>query len=132
MCWNVRGLNSPARQRDVRAKIEESRCSIICLQETKCDTFDIRMIRSSCPRRFDQFAFSPSVGASGGILIIWNSSVFEGQLLETQRYSVVVSFKSVHSSEKWTMVSVYGPCEGQHRDDFVSWLYHLSIPSDEH
>ena len=132
MFWNVRGLNSRARQRDVRAKIEESRCSIICLQETKCDTFDIRMIRSFCPRRFDQFAFSPSVGASGGILIIWNSSVFEGQLLEIQRYSVVVSFKSVHSSEKWTMVSTYGPCEGQPRDDFVSWLYHLSIPSDEH
>ena len=53
LCWNVRGLNSPARQRDVRAKIEESRCSIICLQETKCDTFDIHMIRSFCPRRFD-------------------------------------------------------------------------------
>ena len=30
------------------------------------------------------------------------------------------------------MVSVYGPCEGQPRDDFVNWLYHLSIPSDEH
>ena len=41
LCWNVRGLNSEARQRDLRAKIEESRCSVLCLQETKCENFDI-------------------------------------------------------------------------------------------
>ena len=29
-------------------------------------------------------------------------------------------------------MSVYGPCDGQLRDDFVHWLYHLSIPLDEH
>ena len=99
LCWNVRGLNSEARQHDVRAKIEESKCSIICLQETKCENFDIRIIRSFCPRRFDQFAFSPSVGASGGILVIWNSSIFHGQLIDIQRFSVVVSFQSLQNSE---------------------------------
>jgi hypothetical protein len=31
LCWNVRGLNSDHRQIDVRAKIEESECDIICL-----------------------------------------------------------------------------------------------------
>ena len=128
LCWNVRGLNSEARQRDLRAKIEESRCSVICLQETKCESFDIRTIRSFCPRRFDQFAFSPSVGASGGILVVWNSSIFHGQLVDIQRFGVVVSFQSLQNSEKWTLTSVYGPCEGQPRDDFVSWLYHLQIP----
>ena len=101
------------------------------MQETKCEQFDIRKIRTFCPRCFSQFAFSPSVGASNGILVIWNSSVFEGQLIEVQRFSVDVSFKSVHNSGKWTLVSVYGPCEGQPRDDFVSWLYHLTIPLDE-
>ena len=92
LCWNVRGLNSEARQRDLRAKIEESRCFIICLQETKCESFDIRTIRSFCPRRFDQFVFSPSVGASGGILVVWNSSIFHGQLVDIQRFGVIVSF----------------------------------------
>ena len=84
LCWNVRGLNSEVRQRAVRAKIEESQCSIVCLQETKCDFFDQRSIRKFCPRRFDNFVYSPSVGASGGILVIWNSSVFEGELVESQ------------------------------------------------
>ena len=76
------------------------------------EQFDIIMIRPFCPRRFDQFVVSPSVGASGEILIILNSSAFEGQLVEIQHFSVVVSFKSVQNSEKWTLVSVYGPYEG--------------------
>lgn len=82
LCWNVTGLNSNARQRAVRQKMDESQCAIACFQETKCTSFDIRTIRKKNPRRFDCFAFSPSVGASGGILVVWNSSVFVGSLLE--------------------------------------------------
>ena len=74
LCWNVRGLNSDARQRAVRQKLDESHCAIACFQETKCASFDFRSIRSFCPKRFDIFAFSPFEGASGGILIVWNSS----------------------------------------------------------
>ena len=48
---------------------------LLCMHATIREHFDIRMIRSFCPGRFDQFAFSPYVGASGGILIIWKFSV---------------------------------------------------------
>jgi exonuclease III len=65
---NVWGLNSEDRQREVRAKIDESECDVICLQETKCETFNWRSIRKFCPKRFDSFVFSPSVGASGALL----------------------------------------------------------------
>ena len=81
LCWNVRGLNGADRQLAVRSKIEESQCSIICLQETKCEYIDHRFIRKFGPKRFDNFAYSPSVGASGGILVMWNSSVFDGRLV---------------------------------------------------
>jgi exonuclease III len=40
LCWNVRGINSEGRQREVQAKIDESECDIVCLQETKCEVFD--------------------------------------------------------------------------------------------
>src|ERR1041385_4555070 len=131
LCWNVRGLNYDERQRDVRSKIEESGCSVVCLQETKCDAFDMRLIRKFCPRRFDNFAFSPSVGASGGILIVWCSSMFSGLLIETQRYGLTVKFTSVHNAEVWTMVAVYGPCQRPLRDEFVQWLYDLCIPDED-
>jgi hypothetical protein len=82
LCWNVRGLNSEERQREIRSKIEESQCAIVCLQETKCEYIDHKLIKKFCPKRFDNFAYSPSVGASGGLLVVWNSSIFSGYLQE--------------------------------------------------
>ena len=82
LCWNVRGLNSESRQRAVRNKIDESQCQVICLQETKMETFDLKTLKACCPKRFDQFVFSPSVGASGGLAVIWNSGWFSRELLE--------------------------------------------------
>jgi exonuclease III len=79
----VRGLNADNRQREVRGKIDESECDVICLQETKCEAFDWRLIRKFCPKKFDSFAYAPSVGASGGIIVIWNSAIFQGMLTQS-------------------------------------------------
>jgi exonuclease III len=95
--WNVRGLNDKDKRLAVYNKIDESNCSVICLQETKCENFDHSFIRSFCPKRFDQFVFSPSVGASGGIIVLWNSSIFDGTLLEIHRSAVRVLFTSKHT-----------------------------------
>ena len=79
-CWNVHGLNSDARQRAVREKIDESSSPIVCLQETKCTHIDQRLLRKFCPRHYDNFVYAPSTGASGSIVIVWNSAIFSGQL----------------------------------------------------
>ena len=76
LCWNVRGLNADNRQREVRAKIDESECDVICLQETKCEAFDWRLIQKNCPKKFDSFAYVPSDGASRESGILLCSMVF--------------------------------------------------------
>ena len=129
--WNVRGLNDKEKRTHVYAKIDESNAAIVCLQETKCEKFDHSFIRSFCPKRFDQFVFSPSVGASGGLIILWNSAIFKGELLEIHRSAIRMKFTSTHNSESWNLVNVYGPCAGVERDNFVTWLYNLSIPSND-
>ena len=113
LCWNVRGLNSDARQRAVRQKLDESQCAVACFRETKCASFDLRSIRSFCPKRFDIFAFSPFEGASGVILVVWNSSIFWGTVIEIQPFAILVEFASKQNNEKWSLVLVYGPCQGE-------------------
>ena len=63
------------------------------------------------------------MGASGGILVVWKSSIFEGTLIEVQRFGIIISFKSAQSQQKWTLVVVYGPCEGEQRDLFNSTIF---------
>jgi hypothetical protein len=64
--WNIRGLNTPSKCNAVRSKIEESDCSIFCIQETKIQTIERSYIRKFAPKRFNKFAFSPTDGASKG------------------------------------------------------------------
>ena len=82
LCWNIRGINAISKCDAVRNKIEESSCSIVCLQEMKREFFDILFIRNFAPRHFDNFDYIPSVGASGGLLVLWCSSVFQGVVME--------------------------------------------------
>jgi hypothetical protein len=48
------------------------------LARDKKMVFYLSFLRSCCPRRFDDFLYIPSNGASGGLIIIWDSSVFLG------------------------------------------------------
>ena len=128
LCWNVRGLNADSRHRALRSKIEESQATVVCIQETKCEYIDHKLLRKFCPKRFDNFAYIPSKGASGGLLILWCSAIFSGKVIEIADSGIMVEFTSVHNGHLWTLVSVYGPCKGVERDNFVSWLYGLQIP----
>jgi len=71
------------------------------------------------------------MGASGGIVVLWNSAMFSGTLVETKKFAIVIKFTSAHNGESWTLVSMYGACSGRDRDDFVDWMYNLTIPEEE-
>jgi hypothetical protein len=83
------------------------------------------------PKRFNKFAFSPSQGASGGILIGWNGSHLVGQVIHNCRFAITALFTSQHNMEQWKLTVVYGPCHGQERQDFINWLNSLQIADDE-
>ena len=90
--WNIRGSNSHEKHLAIFNKIEESGCSILCLQETKREHFDLPYIRKFCPKRFTKFAFLPSIGASGGLLVVWNDSLLEGEVVFENEFSISVHF----------------------------------------
>jgi exonuclease III len=65
--WNVRGFNSDDKKKAVRAKIEESGCSVFCLQESNVQIVDSSFLKKIAPKRFSKFSFVPSMGASRGL-----------------------------------------------------------------
>ena len=94
LCWNIRGLNARDKQLALWNAINVSGCSVICLQETKKCHFDSAFIKSYCPSRFDEFVYVPSNGASGGLVVIWNSSVFSGMVMHCEPFALSVYFMS--------------------------------------
>jgi hypothetical protein len=89
-------MNASDKWDALRDKIEESACSIFCLQETKREHIDTSSIRNFASRHFDCFEFISSIGASGGLLVLWCSSVFSGLVLE-KNSSGSQSFSPLHT-----------------------------------
>ena len=113
LCWNIRGLDHHDKQLALWNAISVSGCAIICLQETKKCHFDPAFIKSCCPARFDEFVYVPSSGASGGLVVIWNSSIFSGMVMHCEPFALSVYFTSKQSAQSWTLVNIYGPCTGE-------------------
>jgi hypothetical protein len=129
--WNIRGLNDESKQRAVRSKIEESSCTIFCIQETKMPHIDCSLIKRIAPKKFNKFAFHPSQGASGGILMGWVDSNFEGEVLLNESFAITVKFKSRHNGQIWKLATIYGPCQGIPRDQFFQWFHDLPLDPEE-
>lgn len=129
--WNIRGINIDDKCNAVRNKIEESACPIFCILETKRQQFDMAYFKKIAPKRFGKFAFSSSVGASGGILVGWNNSIFTGTVTQIHKFALIINFTSIHNGDNRTLAAIYGPCAGPDKQEFVDWLNNLNILDDE-
>jgi exonuclease III len=120
LSWNVRGMNDTRKWNAISNKIEESTCVAFCLQETKRAAFDIGYLKNFCPRRFNQFAISPSDGASGGLLIACNGNLFSGDVIDSNQFALTVKLTSLQSSQEWHLTNIYGPCLAEPKADFIN------------
>jgi hypothetical protein len=77
----------------------------VCKKQKRSLTF----IKLCCPAHFNEFVYVPSVGASGGIIIIWDTSIFTEMAMNYETFALCVHFTSTQSAQSWTLVNVYGP-----------------------
>ena len=107
LCWNVRGLNSSARQDVVRCLVDSVKADVICIQETKMPDATRWMVLRVLGSDFGNFVFSPSNGASGGILVAWRSHITSiGSRIDD--HCVSVNFR-LEDGASWWLSCVYAP-----------------------
>jgi exonuclease III len=66
MSWNVRGLNNPTRQEDVKQVIRNFRPRLFCFQETKLVVVDSTVIRNIAGPEYEDNYFFLSADATRG------------------------------------------------------------------
>lgn len=111
------------------SKINESSCHILCLQETKKEVFDSFYLKNFCPKHLNSFAYFPSVGASGGIITIWNSSVYAGEVIQSNAYCVTVKVTNNFDSSCFFLSNVYRPSNAPGKLAFITWFLNLDSSS---
>lgn len=106
---NIRGVRDEAKSRWVRKLILTHKINFLCLQETQME--DGSKIRcGSFWNSVDyESEYVDSVGRSGGMLCIWNNSLFSKLSVIKNRYFLVIKGTIKGSNQLVNVVNVYGP-----------------------
>lgn len=78
----------------------------------------------------DAFAFLPSVGRSGGILTVWCSAHFKGELILQNDFAISILLQSNRCGHCWTLTNIYASCHEDQKAEFLTWLAGIQIPDD--
>jgi hypothetical protein len=90
----------------------------------------LAFIKNFFPRKFNKFKYLPSVGASRGIITIWNSNIFEGEVSFSNEFSLSIKFTCKSSLDSWILTNIYGPCQAERKAMFLDWLANIDMPDD--
>ncbi|KAJ9680326.1 hypothetical protein PVL29_019595 [Vitis rotundifolia] len=127
--WNTGGLGSRNKRR-VKDFLRSENPDVVMIQETKTMKCDRRFVGSVWMVRNKEWAVLPACGASGGILIIWDSKKLRSEETVIGSFSVSIKFTLDGCGPLW-ISAVYGPNSPSLRKDF--WvelvdLFGLSFP----
>ena len=131
--WNVCGLNSVARRDVVRGLVNDHRCNVVCLQETKLACVDDNVIIQTLGQQFvGSYFYLPAQGTRGGVIVACSHDLYTLQSVTTGQYSISAIITSRADNSQWSITGVYGPQEDQEKIQFISEmcsLRHQMLPS---
>ncbi|BFG29848.1 hypothetical protein CerSpe_161220 [Prunus speciosa] len=91
---------------------------VVLIQETKKEKVDQRLIGNIWGARFREWVCIPSCGASGGILIMWNTKAIKVKESLLGIYTASINCVDMEGKE-WWLTGVYGP--NGSRDRVLLW-----------
>jgi hypothetical protein len=63
------------------------------------------------------------------MIIIWNGSLFKGELQFQNEFSLSVKFTCRILEATWIMTNIYGPCSSK-RKKYIDWFSNIDMPDD--
>ncbi|KAK9939072.1 hypothetical protein M0R45_015781 [Rubus argutus] len=128
--WNVRGVGRRSKRRVIKDKLLNSKADVIIIQETKKEVIDRRLICSIWGVRYTDWVSCPSIGSSGGILVMWKTKSVSVLEALVGNFSVSIKIQA-NNGQIWWLSGVYGPNKAREREDFwqeLAGLYGLCEP----
>lgn len=126
--WNIRGMGSHARKRQLKELLNNKEVDIVCLQETKKELFTERELNSFQGGKNFSWCWKASRGASGGILIGVNSDLAEAIETHVGAFFLSCVLKIKKDNFVWEIVCVYGPVDNTLKNGFLDELsWHIQF-----
>lgn len=107
--WNVRGACKEASRLNINAVIQESKPAILCPQETKSLHWTGKKIESLGMGSLIDLIEVPSLGLSGGLLMVLKSDLITLQFFKKERHWIWLTGKCNNTGNIFGCVNVYAP-----------------------
>ena len=117
LSWNVRGVNNSEKRKVIKQFIRDQRVDLVCLQETKVQNMNLRMVRSLGARRFLDWVSVDAMGSAGGILLMWDKRILEVSETVCGIFTASCSFRNVEDGFQWIFIGVYGSVLANLKED---------------
>lgn len=107
--WNIRGFANHISKFNIKSVIIETRAKILCIQETKIHLWCEKSIKSPGVGKNVGWLEAPSVGLSGGIIIVWDKDCFIVIEAMVKHFWIGIKGYCVQSKIEFACINVYAP-----------------------
>jgi exonuclease III len=124
--WNIRGLNSPRKQRILRSRLKQEQPVLCFIQETKCNTERMETISQQQWCKYKMVTIGGHQMA-GGILTLWKPQVLSLIEVEATRHTIMIHMQIIGNTntEEIICTNMYGPQVPEDRRGMLSDLADL-------
>jgi len=109
--WNVRGLGGFEKRRETCHLVRDKKPFILCIQKTKLAVLDDFVCKSIWTDDCVNYSFQPSLGASGGLVTLWDINEVEVWSTFSFDHVFVILGWFLKSNELFFLFNVYAPCD---------------------
>lgn len=120
--WNIRGLNSGGRKKQLGELMSKHQVDVVCLQETIKQKFTNRELSSLARGQDMHWEWISPEGRSGGFLVGVDKDCLEVLDYKAGRFCQCLTVKSKEDNFSWGIINVYGPVQVNLKPDFLREL----------
>ncbi|KAK3197938.1 hypothetical protein Dsin_021353 [Dipteronia sinensis] len=109
MSWNIRGLGRVEKIRVVRNLVSIHRPTFLFIQESKLNSFNSKVFSSIGGSWLFRGMGVASVGATGGLISMWNDELFVVKACITNNCCIIIAGELVKLDKNVVFCNVYAP-----------------------
>lgn len=121
LSWNVRGKNMPAKRDAIREVVQSHRLAILCLQETKIDVWDRRLVLEIGGALLADCVVLPAIGTRG-VAIFCNKALVSVTSHVIGQFTITAKVTVLQTALSFWLTIVYSPA-----DDACTYKFRLEL-----
>jgi len=119
LSYNARGLGGGEKRVEVQNLVRDKHPYMLCIQESKLSAVDYVLIESIWGDAPFAYSYQPSMGASGGLITVWDSTRVVVWSCMSLAHVLVMKGTIIQTSEDFVIVNVYAPCDAMAKTALV-------------